>query len=1633
MTIHNSEKVQDLMNTLESMFANNISQEAASNIMAMTNQFFSVVSEDELLSRDISDLYGMILSFWRYISYRNCNETMVRVYNPNFEQHGWVSRHTVVEVCTEDHPFIVDTLQMTLNKLGIDMHSIMHIGGHHVKRDDDGKLLKQYAAHDDALLNEGCRLETLITAEIDRQEDSDILLAEIKDHILSAFDKLQTAVNDFKPMKQRLEQTIEKVQSYEIADQKEHDEIIAFLKWLDNDNFIFLGVCDLHLASADSDRIFELDEDSTLGILTYGKTFLSSNYHVYARTLDASNERQDQKPVLTTAKSDHVSPVHRPTHMDIVGVFIYDEKGNRIGERRFLGLYTSTAYHSDPHQIPFLRLRAKRLLDRSGFRVNGHSYKSLNNIIKTYPRNELFLSSEEELFETVMGMLHIKERPMIRLFVRQDIYERYYFCMLMMPREKYDAETRKKIQGILKEAFNSYKITFQTNFLESLLCRIDFVVYVNPKNKPRHINVKEIESMIVDSTREWEDEFLERAVEEYGENAGRFYYQEYRNSFTPAYKERYSPRRGVFDIRHFEEARKTKNLSMSVFRLLEEPLDRVRFKLFVYNQTLALSNVLPILENMGMHVVEEHPFYITTKEGETVSISDYGLKINTNVDLDTMKDLFIEAFYKIKEGTAENDRFNALITYSGLNWREVSIIRAYARYLGQIGIRFTQGYLQDSFICNPTITNDLIKLFYTRFDPSLEDNIRLNEQSRISRRITQALDQVVSLDQDKILRRMHETILATVRTNFFQTDDNGCPKPYISLKLIPAQIEGVPKPVPMFEIFMYSSRVEGVHLRGDKVARGGLRLSDRYEDYRTEVLGLVKAQHVKNAVVVPLGSKGGFVPKKLPASGTRDAIAQESVACYKLFISSLLDLTDNRLYGEVVPPQNLVRYDEDDPYLVVAADKGTATFSDIANEVAQSYGFWLGDAFASGASNGYDHKKMGITARGAWESVISHFKQMGKDCQNEDFTCVGIGDMGGDVFGNGMLLSKHIRLIGAFNHKHIFFDPDPDAATSYEERLRLFNQPGSTWLDYDHNLISEGGGVFDRSAKRIKLTKQMQSWFNTQETEMEPAIVIQHILKLDVELLWNGGIGTYVKASDETHAQVGDKANESVRVNGSDLKCSIIGEGGNLGLTQKGRVEFALKGGRVNTDAIDNSAGVDCSDHEVNIKILLNKAVENGELNYQKRNELLAQTEEEVASLVLQNNIYQNQTIANSIKEKGIATAEAYCRIMREQEREIQLDREIEFLPTDKQLYARVVDGKYLTAPEFSVVMAYNKILLKQKIIDSDIPDDPYFYPFLKAEFPQTINDKFEHLLDKHPLSREIIATQLANYLSVNMGVTFIQRVYDTTGAPATEIVKAFIAAMEIFDLSSLMDELYAKTGQMNTRHLDHCKALVLSFVRKVCRWLIRRYNGEININHVINQYQTRCNELLQHIANVIPVINVNPEGATGYYWQLQNECGFSEPLALKVATLKASSAVMEAVYVAKHAQCNMKTMILYFDRLDDRLSLLWFRNTIASLEEASYWANLSSSGLRDDLDHYQTELVASVINFDSQAETVEQHIDEWIKAYQGLVTRWLNMIEDIRSDMPRFDSINVASKALKDLTQASMYRPDSKDCHISG
>jgi glutamate dehydrogenase len=1590
--------------------ANKLPEKEAELFCKFARAFYRRIFVEDFKDRSVLDLYGAALSQWQLLKSRNGSPENIRVYNPQFDQHGWQSSHTIIEAVHENVPFLVDSLRAELNRRGYFCHLMIYLSQVQLVKSKNGEITSLLI---DEEVDSKKSCDTVVYVEINRQVEEGVC-EQIHAQLKAVFADVRACVEDWEALQQKAKSVIEELSTLAInVDDEQKEESIAFLQWLLKNNFTFLGYYRISIEHESSDTLFKMVEGTGLGVLKEKQQTIS--YRLTEMNESGQDELLKEYPLIIQGKTSTISTVHRPVFTDVISVKEFDQSGRVVGHHKFIGLYTSAAYNQRPHHIPITRLKVRDVLSKADVQTNTHEGKEIYNILETLPRDELIQASTDEIFETAMGILQLQERTRVRLFVRKDILGSFYACLVYVPRDKFNSHLRERISNILQNALNGYQTNFSTHFSDSMLARIYFVVRIKRGTKAVEENVKVLEEKIAQTSLTWEEELSNAISDQFGEEKADKYFKKYQNAFPASYVADFPARMAVFDIQHIEGLKNTQSIAMSFYRPLEEMNAMLRFKLFQPGSPIPLSDVVPMLENFGLEVKSECPYGIHTGKDRMVWINDFCMSHARGQDLnaESVRDIFQSAFYNVWAGNAESDGFNRLVLSAEMSWREIAVVRAYAKYLWQIGFTFSQNYLEKALFEHPNIARMLTSLFDARFNPDIgEKSDQLVED--IDKKFFEAVDSVKSLDQDRILRRYRDVILGTLRTNFYQPDADGQPKNYISFKINPKTIPDMPRPLPEYEIFVYSPRVEGVHLRTSNVARGGLRWSDRREDFRTEVLGLVKAQRVKNSVIVPMGAKGGFYPKCLPVSGTREEIMEEGISCYKTFIRGLLDITDNLVDSEVVPPKNVVRHDPDDYYLVVAADKGTATFSDIANSISEEYGFWLGDAFASGGSEGYDHKGMGITARGGWESVKRHFREINIDCQKEDFTVVGIGDMSGDVFGNGMLLSNHICLVGAFNHMHIFVDPNPNSQASFEERKRLFDVPRSQWTDYNAELISEGGGIFQRSAKSIPVSEQMKERFGITENTIEPNKLIIEMLKAPVDLLWNGGIGTYVCASTENNADVGDRANDQVRIKGIDLKAKIIGEGGNLGFTQLGRIEYALNGGRCNTDAIDNSAGVDCSDHEVNIKILLNELVRQGELTHKHRNQLLVEMTDEVGELCLSNNRFQTEALSVA-EHYGPQNIEMHKRLIHVLELEANLDTSIEFIPDSDGLMERKKAEKGLVRPEVAVLMAYVKISLKQQILASKIPEDEFAFAYLESAFPQVLKERYEPMMRAHRLTREIVSTQLANAIVNEMGINFVQRLKDETGAHTCDIVRGYIIARSLFNVQALRESINSLDFEVAADVQSQMLYEVTRLTRRGTRWLIRHNRHLKNIKDTIEKFGPN----VEILADLIPkVLKSTAKDSMNKVTQKFKDAGVPSELAVKIGTFSGLFSSLDIVEASLENQLPIERFAEVYYALGARLRLGWFREEIKNHPVASNWDALARAAFRDSLDTKQRDLSALVLQCaPSNVGDVEECINRWFEAHDLQVHRWENMIQDLKAAPKRdYTMYSVALRELMDL-----------------
>ncbi|MEU5191118.1 NAD-glutamate dehydrogenase [Streptomyces klenkii] len=1614
-------------------------------LTAYLQRYYLHTAPEDLAGRDPVDVFGAAVSHYRLAETRPQGTANVRVHTPTVEENGWTCSHSVVEVVTDDMPFLVDSVTNELSRQGRGIHVVIH-PQMVVRRDVTGRLLEVLGAScdahgsgKDAVLPHDALTESWIHVEIDRETDRGDL-KQIAADLLRVLSDVREAVEDWNKMRDaalRIADELPEEPAPADVPSSETTEARELLRWLAADHFTFLGYREYELTKLATDGteedVLTAVPGTGLGILRSDPSHHDEDHHGPHSHLprpaspsfnrlpaDARAKAREHKRLVLT-KANSRATVHRPSYLDYVGVKKFDADGNVTGERRFLGLFSSAAYTESVRRVPVIRRKVQKVLADAGFTPDSHDGRDLLQILETYPRDELFQIAADQLRSIATSVLYLQERRRLRLYLRQEEYGRYYSALVYLPRDRYTTGVRLRLIDILKEELGGTSVDFTAWNTESVLSRLHFVIRVAPGATLPDLtdaDADRIEARLVEAARSWADGFAETLTAEAGEERAAELLRRYGQAFPEGYKADHTPRAAVADLGHLEKlttAGGDRDFELSLYEPVGAAPGERRFKIYRTGEPVSLSAVLPVLQRLGVEVVDERPYELRCSDRTTAWIYDFGLRMPERIEGDDARARFQEAFAAVWTGAAENDNFNNLVLRAGLDWRQAMVLRAYAKYLRQAAWPFSQAYMEDTLSNNVHTTRLLVNLFEARMSPALQ---RAGNEliDGLMEELDGALDQVASLDEDRILRAFLTVIKATLRTNHFQRDADGRPRPYLSIKLDPQAIPELPAPRPAFEIWVYSPRVEGVHLRFGKVARGGLRWSDRREDFRTEILGLVKAQMVKNTVIVPVGAKGGFVGKRLPdPSVDRDAWLAEGIASYKTFISGLLDITDNMVGGEVVPPKDVVRHDEDDTYLVVAADKGTATFSDIANEVAQSYGFWLGDAFASGGSAGYDHKGMGITARGAWESVKRHFQELGHDTQTEDFTVVGVGDMSGDVFGNGMLLSEHIRLVAAFDHRHIFIDPSPDAAVSYAERRRLFELPRSSWADYNKELLSAGGGIHPRSAKSIPVNAHVRAALGIEAgvTKMTPAELMKAILRSPVDLLWNGGIGTYVKASTESHADVGDKANDAIRVDGQDLRVKVVGEGGNLGLTQLGRIEFASNGGRINTDAIDNSAGVDTSDHEVNIKILLNALVTDGDMTVKQRNKLLAEMTDEVGELVLRNNYAQNVALANAVAQAP-SLLHAHQRIMRRLGRDGHLDRALEFLPTDRQIRERLSAGRGLTQPELAVLLAYIKITTAEELLATGLPDDPYLERLLHAYFPQPLTTGYREQVDAHALRREIITTVLVNDTVNSGGSTFLHRLREETGASLEEIVRAQTAARAIFELGSVWDAVEGLDNvvpaDVQTRIRLHSRRLV----ERGTRWLLNNRPQPLELAGTIEFFHDGVAKVWDELPKLL-------KGADIEWWQgIHDElvaAGVPDELAVRVAGFSSVFPALDVVAVADRAGKEpLDVAEVYYD-LADRLHITQLMDRIIELPRADRWQSMARASIREDLYAAHAALTADILSVGNGSSTPEQRFASWEEKNAAILGRARTTLDEIRgSDAFDLANLSVAMRTMRTL-----------------
>jgi glutamate dehydrogenase len=1600
----------------------------------------------------------------------------------------------VIDVVTDDMPFLVDTITMTLASHELTAELVVH-PQLLVRRDVSGTLREvlgpiemshsldrmQHAGADSAP-DEIAESWTHIEVATLAQGKRDALAADLE----RALGDVRLAVEDYPKMRVAARQLTEQLAETRasprppsssggqadgtgpsIGRPESAAEIEMLLRWLVDAHFTFLGYREYDLVQEAGGLALRGVPGTGLGILRHDKAGTTSFDELPARARENALDPA-QRLILTKANSR--ATVHRSSYLDYVGIKRLSDTGEVNGEYRFLGLYTHAASSESITRIPVLRRKLAEVFAVTDLPADSHDGRDLVEFMEVYPREELFQTPVSELAEVATAVLRLRERMQTRLFLRKDIYGRYVSCLIYLSRDRYNTKARLAATEILRTALNAGQLDYSVVVGETAIARLHIVARAERGQQLADPDVAELEQAVADAVRSWDDALAQEAATQLGEGPGRALLAAFGDCISETYKTDVPASAAISDLAKVQQMRDTgQDISFELWEsqgyargipieddapaaivdtstytvpvssspegagdLSEEPDQAQRVWRLTIHRTgspITLTDVLPRLQHMGVEVVDEHPYQFLAQE--PFWIYDFGLRRESGpagsataavrarpVPLTAIADQLQGALAALWRGEIEDDGFNALVLDAGLAWRQATVLRAYAKYLRQAGTTFSQDYIEHVLRSNPVVTRRLIQLFESRFDPDRRAG-EVERSEALIEEITGELDEVASLDEDRILRAYLDLVTATQRTNYFQgkpgSDDR---PPYLVFKLDAAGVPDLPVPRPKFELFVYAPRFEGVHLRFADVARGGIRWSDRREDFRTEILGLAKAQEVKNSVIVPSGSKGGFVCKQLPDPADRDAYQGEVLACYRMFISAMLDVTDNLKAGQPVPPERVVRRDGDDPYLVVAADKGTATFSDTANEISLSRGFWLGDAFASGGSAGYDHKKMGITARGAWESVSFHFQAVGIDVEHDDFTVAGIGDMSGDVFGNGMLLSRHIKLVAAFDHRHVFVDPGPDPAASFDERQRLFDLPRSSWGDYERSLISAGGGVWPRSAKSVPISAQARHALGLEHqiTALSPDQLISAILAAPVDLLWNGGVGTFVKATSQAHADAGDRTNDSTRVDASQLRAKVIGEGGNLGLTQEARIEFALAGGLVNTDFIDNSAGVDTSDHEVNIKILLDQVVRDGELTTVGRDELLQTMTDKVGRLVLAHNYHQNRALA-AARAQASQLLHVHARYIRKLEREGRIRRRLDVLPGDKEIAERRSAGTGLTLPEFSVLLAQTKIAAAQDVLASELPDDPYLQRVLTSYFPEALRERYADRMKAHRLHREIITTVVVNDMVDRSGITFAFRVNEETGASVPDITAAWLVAREVFDMAGFWRQLKALDGQIDSA----TQILALLEGRKLneraVRWLLHFRRPPFDVQATIDFFA----DGVLAVADQLPRLLVGLDLSSFHdHRDAFISRGVPDQMADWIAAMVPAYSAFDIVDISRTTgRAVAEAAEVYFD-LADRLQITRLRDRITALPRDDRWNTMARNALRDDLYTAHAALAKDVLTV-TVAGSPEERLAAWVARNESAVARaGQTLVEIWESDAFTVATLSVAVRAIRTLVSAS-------------
>jgi glutamate dehydrogenase len=1556
---------------------------------AYLRRYYTQADDDEL-SGEPKTLAAAALAHLEWARQREPGTALVRVFNATEERDGWTSKHTIIETANDDMPFLVDSLEMTLTRIGhpilVTIHPQLRFA-----RSERGEIT--------GIETGDGKIESFIHFEIVRETDT-ALLAATEAALAATLHDVRAAVEDWPKMLERLRHGAAELRATPGLPDDLKAESSAFLEWLARDHFTLVGYREYELSDGEGYDTLAPRADTGLGVLR------AEHADAIVRlTGNARAEAHSLTPLVIT-KSDERSTVHRAAMLDHVGIKVFDSSGKPRAERRFLGLFTSSAYYQSPRTIPLLRMKIAKIMSESGLDSRGHRGKSLQHILDTLPRDDLFQASLDELRTISFGVLSLEQRHKLKVFCRRETFGRYYSCLVYLPRDQYNARARRAIENVLLTSLHGNSVESEIQITESALARLAVTVRTSV-GEQRELDVAALEQELGATVRTWQDRVREALLTTLPEERALDLLHRYVEQFSAAYQEECDGARVAQDMQRLARLEEMGDDLETTLARAATP-ERLRLTTFKRHEPIPLYVALPILENLGLRVLGER-VYPLRPEGESLWIQDFELEATAKTPLDpaALGARFKDCFAAVLRGDAENDGFNGFVTSAGFDWREATLLRAFCKYVLQTRIGFSQAYMQAVLARYPAFCRALIDKFEASFDVDRPAEERATRLAASEDALKRELDRAQSLDDDRILRTYGAVVGALLRTNYYQRSADGGPKSYISFKLDPHALPDLPKPKPKFEIFVYSQRVEAVHLRASNVARGGIRWSDRREDFRTEVLGLMKAQQVKNTVIVPNGAKGGFVCKALPA-GDRDAIQREVVACYQTFMRGLLDVTDNIVDGRVVPPERVLCKDEDDPYLVVAADKGTATFSDIANALSAEYSFWLGDAFASGGSAGYDHKKIAITARGAWEAVKRHFRELGVDPAKQDFTVVGIGDMSGDVFGNGLLLSPHMKLVAAFDHRHIFVDPSPDPAKGIAERRRLFELPRSSWDDYDRGALSEGGGIYSRQAKSIELHANAQAVLDLPTATVTPLELIRAVMRARVDLLWNGGIGTYVKASAESNLDAGDPSNDSVRVNGGELRCRVVAEGGNLGFTQRGRIEYAQRGGKINTDFIDNSGGVDCSDREVNIKILLEDAIRQKKLPRAQRNKLLAEMTEQIAALVLGDNYAQTQALS-MMDSRAAERLGEHARLIRVLETRGLLDRPLEFLPSDEQIEERRASGRGLTRPELAIILSYSKIELHGSLVQTDIPEDPFLASDLDLYFPRELAERFKAQIQTHRLRREIIAMLIGGSMINRMGPFFVLRAEEETGAGVAQVARAYAIVREVFGVRRLWREIEALDHKVEAKVQYDAIFQISRMVRRAVYWLLQNYPQQLEIEPMVQRFRDGVGEAFVALPSIIA-----SRGAERYAAETHGleSAGLPPPIAKRIAALTLAAQSFDVIELAREFRLAVPEVGQLYFALAQELRLDVVREQIEALKVDSRWRAMARATLRETLAQEQRSLLRSALSARGASVASDAALTAWLEKHRAEIARVRRGLDDMLMSGPMdFATLSVALK----------------------